>query len=512
MLAFWSNRDPVQIERIISARERGQRDRWKDRPDYRRRTIDAAIARSAARYDPVAADVTETYQPFPTELLPGVVADFVRQSAAAIGCDEAMISLILLVAFASAIGNSRRIRLKETWTEPAILWGAVIAPSGTKKSPAFKAASAAVWEKQAETVRQYQEQYTAYEQKHNEWKRTKNGDEPQPLARFPHYVLSDVTVEALADRLQDSPRGTLVLVDELSGWFAGFGQYKNGRGGDAQAYLSMFNAHALKVDRKTGDKTTIYVPSASVSIAGGVQPQILQRCLSREFLENGMASRLLFAMPPQKIGGWTGAVVDARLAAEIRSIFTSLYGLIPHAPPCEPADMIPTKEAKVLLMGHVNRVAAELNKLRASDPMRAALSKLEGAAARLALVLQCVADAASGKPQPPDPNNPYRVTVDQMKAGIALAEWFEREARRVYSMMKRVDGIDDSTAQLVQWIRQRGGKTTVRELRQGMWRYREKPDLAESDLNALVNAGRGQWKVQKPDGPGRPSTLFILSE
>jgi hypothetical protein len=274
----------------------------------------------------------------------------------------------------------------------------------------------------------------------------------------------------------------------------------------------MFNAHALKVDRKTGDKTTIYVPSASVSIAGGVQPQILQRCLSREFLENGMASRLLFAMPPQKIGGWTGAVVDARLAAEIRSIFTSLYGLIPHAPPCEPADMIPTKEAKVLLMGHVNRVAAELNKLRASDPMRAALSKLEGAAARLALVLQCVADAASGKPQPPDPNNPYRVTVDQMKAGIALAEWFEREARRVYSMMKRVDGIDDSTAQLVQWMRQRGGKTTVRELRQGMWRYREKPDLAESDLNALVNAGRGQWKVQKPDGPGRPSTLFILSE
>jgi hypothetical protein len=48
ILAFWSNRDPVQIELMISASERGQRDKWKDRPDYRSRTIEAAIRATRA--------------------------------------------------------------------------------------------------------------------------------------------------------------------------------------------------------------------------------------------------------------------------------------------------------------------------------------------------------------------------------------------------------------------------------------------------------------------------------
>src|SRR5580700_2065135 len=71
---------------------------------------------------------------FPTALLPVPLRTFVAESAEAIGVDEAFVALPLLAAAASAIGTTRRIRLKATWTEPAVLWVALVAPSGTIKS------------------------------------------------------------------------------------------------------------------------------------------------------------------------------------------------------------------------------------------------------------------------------------------------------------------------------------------------------------------------------------------
>ncbi len=47
IVSFWSNRDHNQIERIISNCPRGQRAKWKNRPDYRRSTIEAAIRATA---------------------------------------------------------------------------------------------------------------------------------------------------------------------------------------------------------------------------------------------------------------------------------------------------------------------------------------------------------------------------------------------------------------------------------------------------------------------------------
>ena len=63
---------------------------------------------------------------------------------------------------------------------------------------------------------------------------------PKPVCR--RLVVSDSTIEAIADRLQESPRGLLLARDELSGWINGFGQYKGGKGGDASHWLTMHGA------------------------------------------------------------------------------------------------------------------------------------------------------------------------------------------------------------------------------------------------------------------------------
>jgi hypothetical protein len=134
-----------------------------------------------------------------------------EESAAAIGCDPALVALPLLAALAAAIGNSRRLTLKGDWTEPALLWCVTVVESGTRKSPALDAALRFARERQATAFAEHAVEVQKYKAA-----QAAGGDkaEPDPPKRC---LVADVTVEALALRLQESPRGLLLERDELSG-------------------------------------------------------------------------------------------------------------------------------------------------------------------------------------------------------------------------------------------------------------------------------------------------------
>ena len=51
-LAFWTGKDADRMGRLFSESALGQRDKWKTRPDYRRRTIAHAIANTRGVYEP----------------------------------------------------------------------------------------------------------------------------------------------------------------------------------------------------------------------------------------------------------------------------------------------------------------------------------------------------------------------------------------------------------------------------------------------------------------------------
>ena len=109
---------------------------------------------------------------------------------------------------------------------------------------------------------EYESAVLQYEVEVSEWKRSGcKAGEPEPekprQPRCERFVVSDTTVEALADRLADNPRGLLLARDELSGWLRSFDQYKAGKGGDCAQWLSMYDASVLRIDRKTSGRPTI---------------------------------------------------------------------------------------------------------------------------------------------------------------------------------------------------------------------------------------------------------------
>ena len=469
-------------------------------------------------HEPTAGN-GDAFVPFPVDALPAPIRGFVASGTEAIGCDSSFLALPLLVALASAIGNTRRLELKRGWSVPPILWGAIVGESGTAKTPAFKLAMKPIEERQqrafkrnADAMTQHETAMTRWEKEMTTWKRSKNATaeppakpEPPPAERF---VVMDTTVEALAPILSANPRGLLLARDELSGWFGSFDRYagKGKANADAANWLSMFNAESITVDRKTGTPRTIHVPHAAICIAGGIQPGILKRALGAEHRESGLAARLLLAYPPRRAKQWNEADIDPTAEAELARLFDRLYGLQPtHGDDSEPRPVVVrlSADAKPLWVAYANANGSE--QVALTGDLSAAWSKLEEYAARFALVIHFVRWAANDATL----TNAETVDAESMKAGIRLATWFKNEARRVYGMLSETETQQDHR-RLAEWVERRGGSATAREAQQGC-RWLKEPGTAEAALEELVKAGKGRWQSTPSGQRGQPTRRFTLN-
>ncbi|MCC7137604.1 MAG: DUF3987 domain-containing protein [Planctomycetes bacterium] len=504
-----------------------------DRADYVGRTVDKAYRKAAAEKvaattpppgrpgssrPRAAAPPPPPRKPFPIATLPPVVRRYVEECAAYLGCCPSLVALPVLVVLASAIGTTRRVILRggaQPWAEPSVFWGAIVAESGQLKSPALDLAVSLLryHERKAarendELGRQHAKSLAQYERDAARFRRGK-GDEPPEKPKRPPYrrfLVSDVTVEALADRLADNPRGLLVTRDELNGWLQSFDAYRAGsRGGDREKWLELHGARTLTVDRKSGDHPTIQIPLAASSVIGGIQPATLARALTTEFFESGFAARLLLTMPPAVQRRWTEAEVSHEALDGLARVLAYLLDLR-HARDATgdplPIDLPLTKEGKAAWIQFFNEHAAEGEGL--DGRLAAAWSKAEGYAARFALVIHLVREA-HGEAAPSS-----GVDAGDVAAGAELSRWFLAETERVYAVLGESPDVRAKRI-LTDWIRAHGGRVTARDLARGPRAFRGNEAAAEQALDGLVNAGWGTWEEAAPsEKGGRPTRRFVL--
>jgi len=469
------------------------------------------------------------FVPFPTDAIPNPASGFIATAAKALGCDESYVAMPLIVAMASAIGNTRRVRLKDSWCEPCVFWGSMIGESGTLKSPSLELALSFVRDRQsseyrdfAEEQKQYGQQSLTYEADLAEWKRKgrKNGDPPPDEPDEPVWgqrLAEDTTVEALCGLLEAQPRGLLVARDELSGWINSFDGYKASAGVDAAFWLSSHRAGPTIINRKTGKRLT-RIPRASVNLIGGVQPSTLRLALggryrdaegdddgTAEHIANGLLARLLLTRPPRIAKRWTDDDISAAARRTMASRFDDLFSLTCPTDQNEewiPVDLPMATEAKRRYIRFYESNAVE--QVALGGDLASAWSKLEGYAARFAMLFALVAD--------PDVNH---VDADSMERAIAVTHWFSEEAARVYRELGSAGGAGNKQqrekSRLLNWIEQRGGSVTVREVQRACC-WIGNAEKAESAIAELVADGRGEWKHSAPGRNGRPVRQFLLTD
>jgi hypothetical protein len=453
------------------------------------------------------------YHSFPVEALPEPIRGFVREGALALGCDPAYLALPALAVAAGLVGYTRVLRLKRSWRVPSVLWTLVVADSGSLKTPAFRLATDHLFTMQKHLDSEFKGQHAQYAEAKEKWKAAAKAareagetvlDEPEPPVCRTVFT-SDATIEAVAELIDENPRGLFVACDELAAWLGSFTRYKGRAGGtDLPRWLSMHSAGGFAYHRKTGDHRRIVVPHAAVSVTGGVQPGVMARAMAGEFMEAGGGGRLFLAMPPRPVKEWTELEIDRETEERYHALLEALFAVefyqrdgreVPHILQLAP-------EAKAAWVRFYSGWAKE--QAAVEGELAAALSKLEEGAARFALIHHIVSRVGRGE----DALVPIeRESVD---AGAVLCYWFANEARRIYGLLAESEEQRD-TRRLVEFIQARGGAITARELQKSNSRKYQDADAAKVALDALVEAQLGEWvEPTRTKQGGQPARRFVL--
>lgn len=461
------------------------------------------------------------WEPFPVEVFPEPIQRYVIESAGACGVDPGYVAPLVLSAVSSMIGSAYRIRLKDGWDEPSSIWTALVAESGSGKSPALDAAVGPIREFQQRLDEEYRESLEEFEREKMQfevdlakWKKKGSASDSQPERPAPPIpstlLVDDTTVEAVAEITEDNPCGVLLPKDELSGWLGCFDAYKNGSGSkDLSFWLSVHGVRYFRSNRKTGKKLVI-AKTPAVAICGGIQNGMLKKILvdNEHFFDSGLAARILFAMPPDKPVYWTENTVSGSTAGRYRLIFKTFLDWRddPEKPsPNDPCIIRLSERALLLFVQFYNANVDQRAEL--SGNLRAFWPKLTGYAGRIALCFHMIRCAESGVLT-------TMLEPETMESAIAVVQWFKREAARIVETVRgEVCEIDFESQAVLDAIQRNGGEITVRELQHSRRVYRNSggAGLAEKKLRKMVKAGILEVHFEQGSrGPGKD--VFRLNQ
>jgi hypothetical protein len=116
-------------------------------------------------------------------------------------------------------------------------------------------------------------------------------------------VVHDTTPAALFEVLRQSPRGVIVAIDELATAFGSSAPAVR------QLWADLYHAGPRTVHRKTNRQGPIILPRTFVTLAGGIQSELLT--VLRGKFDGGFAERfLMFGTPTTSLPPWTTTAVD----------------------------------------------------------------------------------------------------------------------------------------------------------------------------------------------------------
>lgn len=401
--------------------------------------------------------------PFPIDALPRALRDYVSERAESMCCPPDFIAVTLLTCAGAAIGTSVQLQIKSDWYEWPLLFTAIVGPSGSKKTPAKSVAIRFTTDKAIEYHALHQEALKKYQidmARYNAADTDSDSTIEKPKRpTLPRTWLCDSTMEAIAKRLQENPRGLVLLRDELPSLVLSINQYRGGRGADLQNFLSLWSCDRLTIDRK-GEPDPIVLNQPFLAVTGGIQPGLLPKVFGGDRLYDGFTPRFLFTHPevlPHRSSD--SELRDATLYAA-KGVFDTLFLLSPsdaYAIVPIPQTVRLSKEAYDLFRDWADAIGAQTDELAEDDPFRATLTKMAGQLGRIALILHCARWASH------EFEGFNELTTDTMKSAIVLADYFVAHARRVWAQLTE-SREDSQIRRVLAWMRKQKRPVTRREV------------------------------------------------
>lgn len=411
------------------------------------------------------------------------------------------------------------------WSEPANLWGCIVASPGALKSPAIREVFAPLTELEAEATVANKQKHKDYElalavhkvKQASAEKKAKDAGDPAALMqaymaigdppekpKFKRYLTSNATVEKLGEMCADNPNGVMYHRDELLSLLADLDRKE--KAADRGFLMTGWSGLDAYTFDRIGRGTT-YVPSVTISMFGTTQPSRIANYVSGSLasFDDGMVQRLQILVWPDNMPHWVPMDSPSDKSAQARAfqmcrrlaeLRAQDVGAI-----IEDGNAVPylqfTDEARRLFVEYRTGLETKVRGNTLSPELAAHLSKYRGLVPRIALIMH-LASGGTGS-----------VSVEAITMAIRWADYLEAHARRVYAA---AEAAPVDTAKLI-WKRIENAKLkcgfTVRDIyTQGWSQLKDKAEV-ERGLGALVHA---HWLAMRPEETGgRPIVRYYIN-
>ncbi len=426
-------------------------------------TAAAEKLRSLLTTRPVQFDLTQYLEPW--------FADILLKTARAMPTAPEFLFTTLLPAAASRVGTAAQIVIKPSanYKQPMVFWSAIVAQSGSMKTPAQRVIIDPLVNLEKDAHEIYQADLEAYEC------RKALGESAQKPIRK-RYLTKDSTVETLQRIHSENPRGLLYYRDELAGAIKVRNQYRRGYGADEEVELDQWNGAAVLVDR--ADKS-VCLPKSAICRTGAIQWEVLGELMGDHRDFNGAWSRWLFcaADAPMRY-----LAIDEQPDTGISEALSWLYGALEKLPK---TDYFLTPAAGQLFETWQHQLV-DAQQTETTSGLVFVYPKIEAYTARLALWLHIV-NSALREQQPTQ-----LIDAATMEKAIELAAYYLWQHRLIHTHNSPESGLA-SVALKVQKYVERVGEATASKLKSGVRALRNMAAAQIRELmQTLANTGYGQ--------------------
>ena len=429
--------------------------------------------------------------PFPLDLLAQPWRDWVSDTASSAGAPTDYVVQAVLAALAGLRGAGMAVRITPVWSEPLVLWQAVVGEPSSGKSSALA------------SMRRLLGSIEAERRVHDDVQREAHAERVKEDGSCDVFVQSQVVVvdtalETIAEIVSGNPRGVILWCDEPA-WLAELGEARYD-GSDRARWLEAWNAGSVTLKRRT-DKRSLHLERFPVSILATTPPDRLKEVLEEG--DDGPAARFLYVWPgPQPYC----PLANGRIAQDDDALkmLRRISRLVrtPDDPLVLPFDQRGVEAFDGFLAGlHADR--------RKTEGLEAALlGKGRSTVARLAGALELLAWSANDAP-----GLPGHIGREQVEAAAALwTNYFRPHACAVFGRVMPTTS-EDRVRRVARWLKGSGATVISRE------------DIRCRALGRTINAEGAQQVLYRLDvlgfvrpdraddqaGPGRPARRWQVN-
>lgn len=357
---------------------------------------------------------------FPLLIFPEHIQNVINELVRKNNATQEFLACSILSAVSTAIGTTRKVRIKNGIENFCTLFICLVGKPGTAKSPAINFAFKPIKKIDRINSRAYRDYLAEYESALEIRKKDKKISVPEK-PKLKKILYSDYTIESFVENHANNPRGVCVAYDELAGWFKNFGRYN--ASSEQETWLSVWSGESVNVLRKGSGDTHIEEPFANV--IGGIQPGVMSVITNDGRGSNGFLSRFLFCFPhTQKKKTIPRTEIDFKEIEKTYSDFINSFFELEHTYN-EYDDLTPmildlSEDAKDIFFVKNQQITDDINE-EGHDAMRDFRDKTFHYFVRFALIIELMKD-----------RNATEISGESMHLAEHLFDYFYSKINKVF--------------------------------------------------------------------------------